>query len=143
MRQDTGQDGALPASQDRAVVNGAGQAVSALRASVPSASAFDAWIDELDETVIQGEYGYEPGEFAVYPEHWRAMWRQGLTPTEAFRRALDAHAEARVEADRAQAENWQRIQAADAQAIEARRAETGTGSVADESAVVEDHAPGA
>lgn len=32
--------GALPPAEDRAVVNGAGQAVSALRASVPSANAF-------------------------------------------------------------------------------------------------------
>jgi len=58
---------------------------------------FDAWIETLDEEVIQREYGYEPGEFTVYPEHWRGLYLQGLSPQEAFRRALDAHAEARKE----------------------------------------------
>ena len=55
---------------------------------------FDAWIDELDETIIQGEYGYEPGEFTVYPSHWRPLYEEGLTPAQAFRRALDAYRDA-------------------------------------------------
>lgn len=75
---------------------------------------FDSWIRELDEGVIQGEYGYEDGEFTVYPEHWCPMFRRGLTPQQAFRRALDAHAEARREEDERRAANWARIQAADA-----------------------------
>lgn len=79
--------------------------------------SFSAWIRALDEDVIQGEYGYEPGEFTVYPDGWRHMWREGLTPQQAFQRALDAHADARREEDAAQAANWARIQAEDAAAI--------------------------
>lgn len=52
---------------------------------------FDQWIETLDEEVIQGEYGYERGEFTVYPDHWRGMFDEGLTPLQAFKRALDAH----------------------------------------------------
>lgn len=75
---------------------------------------FDEWIDELEENVIQGEFGFERGEFTVYPEHWRPMWCEGLTPAAAFRRALDAHAEAqRAEEERLRL-NWERIQAEDA-----------------------------
>lgn len=56
---------------------------------------FDAWIDELAEDVIEGEYGYERGEFTVYPDHWRSLYDEGLTPSQAFKRALDAFAESR------------------------------------------------
>lgn len=52
---------------------------------------FDDWLDMLDDAVIQGEYGYEAGEFAVYPDHWRPYFDLGLTPHLAFLRALDAH----------------------------------------------------
>ena len=58
-------------------------------------SDFDKWIEQLDEDVIQGDYGYERGEFAVYPTHWRHMFDEGLTPDQAFRRALDAHKDAK------------------------------------------------
>jgi hypothetical protein len=58
---------------------------------------FDAWIEELREGVVQDEYGYEPGEFMVYPELWVPLFREGLTPSQAFRRALDAHAGVRAE----------------------------------------------
>lgn len=75
---------------------------------------FDVWITALEEDVIQGEYGYEPGEFTVYAEHWRPMFRKGLTPEQAFRRALDGFAEARREEDERRAANWARIQAEDA-----------------------------
>lgn len=78
---------------------------------------FDAWIEDLDETVIQGEYGYEDGEFTVYPEHWKPMWREGLTPRAAFVRALDAHGAARRDEEAARLENWRRIQVADAATI--------------------------
>ena len=57
---------------------------------------FDDWICELDEQVIQGEFGYERGEFTVIPALWRALYEKGLTPRAAFRRALDAHKEART-----------------------------------------------
>lgn len=45
------------------------------------------------------------------------MFKKGLTPREAWQRALDAFAEARREEERLKAENWARIQAADAAAI--------------------------
>ena len=57
--------------------------------------SFDEWIDELREDVVQDEYGYERGEFTVYPDEWRPAFEEGLTPSQAFRRALDAFAEAR------------------------------------------------
>jgi len=75
---------------------------------------FRAWIRVLDEDVIQGEYGYEEGEFTVYANDWHKMYVEGLTPAAAFKRALDAFAEDRRERDRLKAENWARIQAADA-----------------------------
>lgn len=64
---------------------------------------FDRWIDSLNEDVVQGEYGYEPGEFTVYPDEWRALYKEGLTPAQAFKQALDAFAEARREDERAKA----------------------------------------
>ena len=75
---------------------------------------FREWVRALDEDVIQGEFGYEPGEFTVYPDDWRPLYREGLTPRQAWQRALDAHRAAREEEDRAKAENWKRIQAANA-----------------------------
>lgn len=52
---------------------------------------FNEWIAALDEQVIQGEFGYERGEFTVYPDHWRGLFDQGLTPQQAWQRALNAH----------------------------------------------------
>lgn len=83
---------------------------------------FDAWIDTLEEDVVQGEYGYERGEFAVYPEHWRALYREGLTPSQAFARALKAASDAREQRDREALANWKRIQEADRVFIENSRA---------------------
>lgn len=57
------------------------------------AYTFDEWITELNLDVIQDEFGYEPGEFTVYPEHWRPLFEEGLTPLQAFQRALKAHRE--------------------------------------------------
>ena len=51
--------------------------------------AFRDWCNELDEGVIQDEFGYEPGEFTIFPEHWRALFDEGLTPRQAWQRALD------------------------------------------------------
>lgn len=56
---------------------------------------FDDWIEDLESRVIQGEYGYEEGEFTVYPDHWRPLFEEGLSPDQAFRRALDAFSETR------------------------------------------------
>lgn len=78
---------------------------------------FDRWIRVLREDVIEGEFGYEPGEFTVYREHWRPMFKKGLTPREAWQRALDAFAEARREDEQLKAEKWARIQAEDAAAV--------------------------
>ena len=64
--------------------------------------AFDDWLRELRETVIEGEFGYEPGEFAVYPAHWRPFYDKGLTPRQAWLRALDAHRKKRRTLGRAQ-----------------------------------------
>jgi len=57
--------------------------------------AFDEWIRALQEDVIQDEYGYEPGEFAVYPSLWRPAYDAGRTPREAFELALKAYDEER------------------------------------------------
>jgi hypothetical protein len=65
---------------------------------------FRAWLNELDEDVIQGEYGYEPGEFTVYSSHWHPLYLEGLAPAEAFKRALDAFADERREIALARAE---------------------------------------
>lgn len=78
---------------------------------------FDKWIRELDEDVIQGEFGYEPGEFSVYPADWYPLYSEGLTPRQAWQRAMDAHKARREAEDRARAENWKRIQEEDARAI--------------------------
>lgn len=75
---------------------------------------FEAWISQLSEDVIEGEFGYEPGEFAVIPEAWEPLYREGLTPQEAFKRALNAAAEARREGEEANRRNWERIQREDA-----------------------------
>lgn len=61
---------------------------------------FRDWIRTLDEDVIQGEFGYEENEFDVFPDHWRPLFDEGLTPRQAWQRALDAFREARNEKDR-------------------------------------------
>ncbi|MGI9489161.1 MAG: hypothetical protein ACR2RF_25400 [Geminicoccaceae bacterium] len=55
---------------------------------------YDSWLNELREDVIEGEYGYELGEFNVYANLWWPLYEEGLTPQQAFRRALDAHRQA-------------------------------------------------
>lgn len=79
---------------------------------------FRRWLQVLECDVIQGEFGYEPGEFTVYPEHWHPLFKDGLTPAQAWQRALDGFVEARRERERLKAENWARIQAADAAATD-------------------------
>ena len=51
---------------------------------------FQEWMRQLDEDVIQAEYGYESGEFIVMPTLWHPFYAEGLTPAAAFKRALDA-----------------------------------------------------
>ncbi|MCG5241359.1 hypothetical protein ACIU1J_27470 [Azospirillum doebereinerae] len=82
-----------------------------------SKQAFVAWIRALEDDVIQGEFGYEPGEFNVHPENWRPLYDKGLTPKQAFERALAAHEEARKEGEELKRQNWERIKAADAAAL--------------------------
>ena len=82
----------------------------------------DRWIEVLREDVIQGEFGYEPGEFTVYPDLWRPLFKEGLTPGEAWQRALDGFAEQRRLEEKAKADNWARIQRVDAEAIARQRA---------------------
>jgi hypothetical protein len=53
-------------------------------------SDFELWLETLKTDVIQDEYGYERGEFTVYPELWRPLFDDGCTPAEAFKRALDS-----------------------------------------------------
>lgn len=60
-----------------------------------ASGAFDEWIRELDENIIHGEFGFEKGEFNLTPELLRPLFEEGLTPLQAFKRALDAHAETR------------------------------------------------
>jgi hypothetical protein len=84
---------------------------------------FDKWIRELDEDVIQGEYGYERGEFTVYPEHWRPLFKRGLSPAQAFDEALKAAADARKLREEHQRERWAEIQRMDAETLAKYRSE--------------------
>ena len=70
---------------------------------------FDEWIRELEEDVVQGEYGYEPGEFTVYPASWRHLYDEGLTPLQAWTRALDAFGEERRLREAERIANYDRI----------------------------------
>lgn len=84
---------------------------------------FDEWIRALDEDVIQGEFGYEEGEFTVYTSHWRPLFDQGLTPRQAWQRALDGYANARRDADAAKTANYARIVSEDEAAVARARAQ--------------------
>lgn len=74
---------------------------------------FNEWIRELEEDVIQGEFGFEPGEFIVYREHWRPAFREGLTPIAAWNRALAAHKDVADKREKEHRENFDRINADD------------------------------
>lgn len=80
----------------------------------PNIPDFDTWIDALTDDVIEDEYGYEPGEFTVYPEAWRWAFDEGLTPKQAFDRALKAASDAREEREAERLANYERIKAEDA-----------------------------
>lgn len=78
---------------------------------------FRKWLRQLDEDVIQGEFGYEDGEFTVYPSHWRQLFKEGLTPREAWQRALDGFREQRMFDAATRAEQYVGILMHDAAAI--------------------------
>lgn len=83
---------------------------------------FGEWLRILDDDVIQGEFGYEPGEFTVYSSHWEPLFKEGLTPREAWQRALDGFAQKRRDDDQAKAANYARILAEDEAAVARERA---------------------
>lgn len=83
---------------------------------------FREWLRQLEEDVIQGEFGYEPGEFTVYSSHWEPLFKEGLTPRQAWQRALDGYAQKRREDDEAKAANYARIVAEDEAAIAREKA---------------------
>lgn len=89
--------------------------------------AYREWLDRLEEDVIQGKYGYEPGEFTVYTTHWQELYEEGLTPQQAWQRALDGFANARKERDAEQKANYARIVSEDQAAIARERAAKNTG----------------
>lgn len=84
---------------------------------------FSAWLDTLRDNVIEDEFGYEPGEFTVYSTHWRPLFDEGLTPRQAWQRALDGFAHARREDDDARRANYARIVSED-EALRARSAQS-------------------
>ena len=86
---------------------------------------FTEWLRALEEDVIQGEFGYEPGEFTVYWTHWKPLYDEGLTPGQAWQRALDGYAQAREEREAERKANWARIVAADEAAVARERAARG------------------
>lgn len=65
---------------------------------------------------------YEPGEFTVYTSHWRPLYDEGLTPPQAWQRALDGFAAQRKADDEAKTANYARIVAEDKAAIARERA---------------------
>lgn len=75
---------------------------------------FGRWIEELNTSVIEAEYGYEPGEFSVSPSDWEHLYREGLSPLDAFKRALRAADDARKAKDATVKENRRRIDAEEA-----------------------------
>lgn len=76
---------------------------------------FHEWIRALEEDVIQEGFGYEPGEFTVYPSLWRPLYDEGLTPLQAWTRALDAFGEERRLREAEQIANYERIVASEQQ----------------------------
>lgn len=82
---------------------------------------FDEWIRSLDEDVIQGEFGYEDGEFTIYTSHWKELYREGLSPREAWLRALDGYANARRDEENERIANYARIVSEDEAAVARER----------------------
>jgi hypothetical protein len=80
-------------------------------------SNFDHWIARLRDDVIQGEYGHKEGEYTVCPDVWRSFYDHGLTPSQAFRCALDANAESRKRDEAERLTAWQCIWRGDPTAV--------------------------
>ncbi len=85
-------------------------------------NAYREWLIELEEDVIQGEFGYERGEFTVYTTHWSPLYEEGLTPRQAWQRALDGFAQARKDREAEEAANYARIVSEDQAAVARERA---------------------
>lgn len=83
--------------------------------------AYREWLRVLEEDVIQTEFGYEPGEFTVYSSHWRELYDEGLTPRDAWQRALDGFANARRDEEQRKIANYARIVAEDEAAVARER----------------------
>lgn len=64
-----------------------------------AAEDYREWLRILDEDVIQGVHGFESGEFTVYPDHWRPLFDEGLTPSQAWQRAVAAQKKSREAAE--------------------------------------------
>jgi hypothetical protein len=62
-------------------------------------AAYRVWLRTLNEAVIQGEFGYEEGEFTAFPSLWHPLYAEGLTPRQAWQRALDAERDEREHMD--------------------------------------------
>ena len=54
-------------------------------------NAYREWLIDLETNVIQDErkFGCEPGEFTVYMTYWAPLYEEGLSPRQAWQRALD------------------------------------------------------
>lgn len=84
--------------------------------------SFREWLRALEEDVIQGEFGYERGEFTVYWSHWKPLYDEGLTARQAWQRALDGFVHARREEETERQANYARIVTEDQAAIARERA---------------------
>lgn len=70
---------------------------------------FDRWLEKLREEVVQKEYGYGECGDATRPDFWRPLYDEGLSPSQAFRRTLDAYAEARRAREETLDTGWKRV----------------------------------
>lgn len=84
--------------------------------------AYREWLTTLNDDVIEKEYGYEPGEFTVYSSHWVELYELGLSPLNAWKRALDGYANARRDVEGKKIANYARIVAEDETAVARERA---------------------
>ena len=85
-------------------------------------AAYQAWLETLEHDVIEGEFGYERGEFTVYTTHWAALYEKGITPRRAWQHALDGFANKCCENEDAKTANYTRIVSEDQATIARQRA---------------------
>lgn len=86
--------------------------------------AYRVWLTSLNDDVIEGEFGYEPGEFTVYSSRWIPLYEEGLTPREAWQRALDGFAQKRRQDNETKLANYARIVSEDEAAVARERLRT-------------------